>query len=160
MEGFAGRGVKPLRVSFSGKARTSIIEHTLDHKIEIHELKPELDKLEKKLDDLTVDISDIKKQLHTATEQKFQRLSKRLIAMQKQETATFAKVYGMKQKMIREIVDAADVICTTCITSACAALKVADFPVVYLDEASMSTEPASLIPLMKGVRETGFIRVR
>ena len=26
-----------------------------------------------------------------------------------------------------------------------------DFPVVFLDEASMSTEPASLIPLMKGV---------
>lgn len=26
-----------------------------------------------------------------------------------------------------------------------------DFPIVFLDEASMSTEPASLIPLMKGV---------
>ena len=27
-----------------------------------------------------------------------------------------------------------------------------DFPIVFIDEASMSTEPASLIPLMKGVR--------
>lgn len=42
-------------------------------------------------------------------------------------------------------------ICTTCITAACVALNVIDFPVVFLDEASMSTEPASLIPLMKGV---------
>jgi len=42
-------------------------------------------------------------------------------------------------------------ICTTCITSACSALNVVDFPVVFLDEASMSTEPASLIPIMKGV---------
>ena len=41
--------------------------------------------------------------------------------------------------------------CTTCITSATASLNVTDFPVVFLDEASMSTEPASLIPLMKGV---------
>ena len=42
-------------------------------------------------------------------------------------------------------------ICTTCVTSACAALNVIDFPVVFLDEASMSTEPASLIPIAKGV---------
>ena len=31
-------------------------------------------------------------------------------------------------------------------------MKLVDFPVVFLDEASMSTEPASLIPLMRGVR--------
>lgn len=43
-------------------------------------------------------------------------------------------------------------ICTTCLTSANSKLAVVDFPVVFLDEASMSTEPASLVPLMKGVR--------
>ncbi|KAJ7775007.1 AAA domain-containing protein [Mycena metata] len=42
-------------------------------------------------------------------------------------------------------------ICTTCITSASTALNVVDFPVVFLDEASMSTEPASLIPIIKGL---------
>jgi superfamily I DNA and/or RNA helicase len=46
-------------------------------------------------------------------------------------------------------------ICTTCITSAANALSVIDFPVVFLDEASMSTEPASLIPIMKGVCRYG-----
>lgn len=30
-------------------------------------------------------------------------------------------------------------------------LQVIDFPVVFLDEASMATEPASLMPLVKGV---------
>ena len=35
--------------------------------------------------------------------------------------------------------------------SAAVSLNVIDFPVVFLDEASMSTEPASLIPIMKGV---------
>lgn len=44
-------------------------------------------------------------------------------------------------------------VCTTCITAASYSLDIIDFPVVFLDEASMSTEPASLIPLMKGVRE-------
>ncbi len=42
-------------------------------------------------------------------------------------------------------------VCTTSITSASAALQVIDFPVVFIDEASMSTEPASLIPIMRGV---------
>jgi superfamily I DNA and/or RNA helicase len=30
-------------------------------------------------------------------------------------------------------------------------LEVFDFPVVFFDEASMATEPSSLIPLTKGV---------
>jgi hypothetical protein len=32
-----------------------------------------------------------------------------------------------------------------------------DFPIVFLDEASMSTEPASLIPLMKGAQHISLI---
>jgi superfamily I DNA and/or RNA helicase len=36
-------------------------------------------------------------------------------------------------------------------------LRNIDFPVVFLDEASMATEPASLIPLMKGVSD-GLLR--
>ena len=42
-------------------------------------------------------------------------------------------------------------------TSAANALNVIDFPVIFLDEASMSTEPASLIPIMKGVRQYGYL---
>ncbi|KAJ8093110.1 hypothetical protein PM082_020593 [Marasmius tenuissimus] len=36
-------------------------------------------------------------------------------------------------------------------------LNLVDFPVVFLDEASMSTEPASLIPIMKGSRHLALI---
>jgi len=42
-------------------------------------------------------------------------------------------------------------VCTTCIKSATTALNVCDFPILFIDEASMSTEPATLIPIMKGV---------
>lgn len=45
-------------------------------------------------------------------------------------------------------------VCTTCLSAASTyALKHIDFPIVFLDEASMATEPLSLVPLMKGVRE-------
>ncbi|EGO20355.1 hypothetical protein SERLADRAFT_477852 [Serpula lacrymans var. lacrymans S7.9] len=63
----------------------------------------------------------------------------------------------MHQEMLRDIVSQADVICTTCVASASVALNVVDFPVVFLDEASMSTEPASLIPLMKGSQHVALI---
>lgn len=43
-------------------------------------------------------------------------------------------------------------ICTTCLSAASTfILRYIDFPMVFLDEASMATEPLSLIPLMKGV---------
>ena len=43
-------------------------------------------------------------------------------------------------------------ICTTCLSAASSyVLRHIDFPIVFLDEASMATEPLSLIPLMKGV---------
>jgi superfamily I DNA and/or RNA helicase len=48
-------------------------------------------------------------------------------------------------------------VCTTCISAASNTLTAIDFPVVFLDEASMSTEPASLIPLMKGAQHVAFI---
>jgi hypothetical protein len=100
-----------------------------------------------------------------------------LMEMGRQQRQLNARMYAIQQEMLRDVVSKADVvrsnflhfhwiltfdsrtltqkifpqICTTCITSACVALNVTDFPVVFLDEASMSTEPASLIPIMKGV---------
>lgn len=44
-------------------------------------------------------------------------------------------------------------VCTTCLSAGSLTMNAMDFPVVFLDEASMSTEPASLIPLMRGVSE-------
>lgn len=153
VEGFAAKGLKPLRVSFSGKARASITEHTLDHKVNGHELKKPLDKIEADLARLLVGVADLKKTLRDVQPEtaKYNKLLSRVIAMERREKALSSKGYVMKQMMLKDIVDNADVICTTCITSACGALRVTDFPVVFVDEASMSTEPASLIPLMKGV---------
>jgi len=49
-------------------------------------------------------------------------------------------------------------VCTTCIKSASSALNVCDFPILFIDEASMSTEPATLIPIMKGVSRFNTFR--
>lgn len=45
-------------------------------------------------------------------------------------------------------------VCSTCIKAASSELDVIDFPIVLIDDASRATEPASLVPLMKGVSYT------
>lgn len=93
----------------------------------------------------------------------------RLKKMEERKKQLKVRSYVVRQKILRDICAIADVvrapiasgrkspfthrlqICTTCIKSASYTLNVIDFPVVFLDEASMSTEPASLVALMKGV---------
>jgi superfamily I DNA and/or RNA helicase len=176
VEAFAASGVKPLRVGYGGKIRDSLYKHTLDYNLEQHYLKTEVDKLTKKEDELQTQISALGKKIalltDAASEAALARKSNMEEAMASKQRVFMAvrsKKYGLCQRMLHDVVNDADVvrlswplypslirvleqICTTCITSACAALNVTDFPLVFLDEASMSTEPASLIPLMKGVR--------
>ncbi|KAJ3474697.1 hypothetical protein NLI96_g12310 [Meripilus lineatus] len=56
---------------------------------------------------------------------------------------------ALRGKMRRDVLEQADVICTTCF-SASKLLPDFNFPIVIIDEASACTEPASLIPIMKG----------
>ncbi|WWD17087.1 hypothetical protein CI109_101524 [Kwoniella shandongensis] len=67
------------------------------------------------------------------------------------------RIWSMKETMTREILVDADVICTTCLSAASRQLQAIDFPIVFLDEASMATEPLSLVPLMKGSSHVAII---
>ncbi|WWC94560.1 hypothetical protein V866_001407 [Kwoniella sp. B9012] len=60
------------------------------------------------------------------------------------------KIWVVRQAIMREVLLDADVICTTCLSATSRALQGIDFPIVFLDEASMATEPLSLVPLTKG----------
>ncbi|KAF5376100.1 hypothetical protein D9615_007758 [Tricholomella constricta] len=165
VEGLVSSGVKALRVGSGSNVRSTLIQHTLDHKLSIHHLAPILLNVindEKKviyqLDDLKSRLAVVEKQKTSIrVQQKAAKMTRALLAMEASLGALKSRKYAMRQEMLRDVLSAADVICTTCITSACTALKVTDFPVVFLDEASMSTEPASLIPIMKGSRHIALI---
>ncbi|CAA7261960.1 unnamed protein product [Cyclocybe aegerita] len=170
VEGFARVGVKPLRVGFNGNVRQSLLEHSLDYKLEQHPLHPVLLRTvdeETQVKDQVYKLSDSYKELalklkeskrpRKATIERAMRMKEALISLEKRHKNIKRKIYAIQQQMLRETIADADVICTTCITSACAALNVIDFPVVFLDEASMSTEPASLIPIVKGSQHVALI---
>jgi superfamily I DNA and/or RNA helicase len=161
--------------------KESLAEHTLDYKLEHHRLKPSMDALVKEEERIANRIREILKKMDPVRERlklaktpNAQETARKIMSnmeadlalRQRMQNSVKARIYALQMEMLRDVVAKADVvrfflcasimshlaqICTTCITSASAALNVVDFPVVFLDEASMSTEPASLIPIMKGV---------
>ncbi|KAA1474060.1 P-loop containing nucleoside triphosphate hydrolase protein [Dentipellis sp. KUC8613] len=164
LAGLASAGVKPLRVGYSGKVEASLQEHNLEAKLESHHLRPELQKvtadkevLQQRMRMLNEQIQKVQLAKRADLVRRLERMEAESVKLERQLRAVGRKVYALKQQMLTHIVEQADVVCTTCITSACMALRVVDFPVVFLDEASMSTEPASLIPIMKGSRHVALI---
>ncbi|KAG5219491.1 P-loop containing nucleoside triphosphate hydrolase protein [Salix suchowensis] len=154
---------------FGGKVKASLIQHTLDYKLDIHPSKPKLDKLVQDGDALSEELRNLVnrtqefkdkyagKSLSQREHTMLTRMQEALLTMEARANVLRAKKYAIHQEMLRDVLRQADVVCTTCVSSACVALKVMDFPVVFLDEASMSTEPAALIPLMKGSRHIALI---
>ncbi|KAK7031328.1 P-loop containing nucleoside triphosphate hydrolase protein, partial [Favolaschia claudopus] len=172
VEGLAASGVRPLRIGSAGQAKASIVEHTLDHKIELHPLKPTLDKLIKDADRVMTRVTEIEKKINDMRDrptlaqtsnmrdralQILANMQADLVLQQRRQHSLKTRLYALQMEILRDIIAKADVICTTCISSASVALNVVDFPVVFLDEASMSTEPASLVPIMKGSRHLALI---
>jgi len=117
VEGLALSGIKPLRVGFSGKVKSSLVEHTLDHKLEKHVLKPELDKLAKKEQGLQNRIESLKKKLeesrkcHSENPPSSERLQMMSITAEREHEAVKARMYALHQQMLRDVVAKADVVC-------------------------------------------------
>jgi regulator of nonsense transcripts 1 len=158
VEGFARTGLSPLRVGgYLDKKTTAPLKiHSLEYKMEQHRLYPSLTKLEESIKQLESSTHQLEFSTSEAKTKKTAqgRVEDMVADLNKRNNRLYVlrrRHYAMEQSMQRDIFNAADVICTTCITAANHATNVIDFPIVFLDEASMSTEPASLIPLMKGV---------
>ncbi|KAL1756437.1 P-loop containing nucleoside triphosphate hydrolase protein [Schizophyllum commune] len=168
VEGLVKAGLKPLRVGFGGKVQSELVEHTMDFKLNQHPARPAIDaaqeerqRIYKELDELRCSMAEDKARMESGAAKnlktRIQRKQAAIFAKQRVLQALTSKIFRMEQQVLREILDAADVVCTTCMSAASAVLNVADFPVVFIDEASMSTEPASLVPLMKGSQHVALI---
>ncbi|KAJ3862668.1 P-loop containing nucleoside triphosphate hydrolase protein [Lentinula novae-zelandiae] len=169
VEGLAKAGLKPLRASSAGKTKESLTKWTLEYQMQLHaryadwkDLEDRIKKIGDTLKELRNKIQNLERKmakegLSSRETQIRDGMLKNVIRQGRSLDATKRRSYGLEQAMVKDILNNADVICTTCITSASAALNAIDFPVVFLDEASMSTEPASLIPLMKGCRHVALI---
>jgi len=71
------------------------------------------------------------------------------LEIQEKVDELFEKVDDLEKKAVREVLDKADVVCSTNSSSASQALEEEDFDLCVIDEATQATEPSCLIPVVK-----------
>ncbi|WVO18331.1 hypothetical protein L204_106046 [Cryptococcus depauperatus] len=142
--GLMRHGVKAVRAGVPERVPTELKEQTLERRLEEHPKYPWLS-----------DALDKAKRLSEGLKSEFDT-NQALKAKVNLRTLN-EQIWRNKKKMIREVLLDADVVCSTCLSAASATLDVIDFPIVFLDEASMATEPLSLLPLVKGSSHVAII---
>ena len=107
--------MRPLRIAFSGKVKSSLFEHTLDNKFEQHPSKPEADRLaeeEQKLQKAITALGEMVIELKSKGTRlvRLDRINSDIHFKEKEMNAVRMKRYVLKQKMLRDILSAADVV--------------------------------------------------
>ncbi|KAF9785941.1 P-loop containing nucleoside triphosphate hydrolase protein [Thelephora terrestris] len=161
VEGFVNAGLDPVRIGY-GQIKSTLQEHSLEFKIQKHPLYPSYEVVSENLKKLEKELKRTRARIFERQEQRasfneISRLKSYLGTLKVRQSKLHTKEQSLYLQMQTEVLASADVVCTTCISSGSWSLAGMDFPVVFLDEASMSTEPASLIPLMKGSRHVALI---
>ncbi|MFW6410373.1 MAG: IGHMBP2 family helicase, partial [Halanaerobiales bacterium] len=62
----------------------------------------------------------------------------------------FERVDHLENKAVKDLIESAEVVCATTSTSGSELMQKQDFDMIIIDEATQSTEPGALIPLIKG----------
>lgn len=117
VEGFAKAGLKPLRVTSGSAVKDSIAEHSLEFKLQKHPLYPDLQDVVKQEDEHVVKIAGLESKIQDIQDKGQNRLVNRLdnmrlalVSMRKTQAFLRSKRYGIKQQMLRDVINDADVV--------------------------------------------------
>jgi superfamily I DNA and/or RNA helicase len=144
LEGLLARGVRTVRLGQPVKVREDLREATMDAEMERHPLRKDL------LEHLGLN----------------EKLARRIKGMRGGKDKGLAhrdlsrgwkEVRRIESQMRDDILDKAQVLCCTCIGSGHDLLDGRNFPRVLVDEATQATEPATLVPLVRGARQVVLI---
>jgi hypothetical protein len=122
VEGFAAAGVKPLRIGFGAKIKSSLYEYTLDAKLEAHPLKLKVDQLLKDQENVERKLGALEHRIVVAEKSGSEKLSSMRTAftlLERQVLALRAKLYALHQEMLNDITAAADVVSDLLSASLC-----------------------------------------
>ena len=139
LEGLLSLGINAVRLGQPVKVRESLREATIDAKMQNHRLRRDLDVILELNEDLARRIPGMKG--------KDKGLAHRDLKN------GWKDVRRIEQQMKDDILDKANVICATCIGSGHIVLDGRRFPRVLIDEATQATEPATLVPIVRGCRQ-------
>lgn len=122
VEGFVKAGLKPLRVGFGSRIRASLRDYSLDYLLTKHPLQPLcletialLNELEEEINQLSSRLSETLKKLENggsskALKERAENMYRAMAMKDRQQTQLKAKIYGLQQEMLHDIVKSADVV--------------------------------------------------
>jgi hypothetical protein len=140
LEGLLERGIRTVRLGQPVKVRESLREATMDARMESHELNRDL-------------IEEIERNEKLSRRIKGMRGGKEKGLAHRDLSRGWKEVRRLERQIRDDILDRAQVLCCTCIGSGHDLLDGRSFSRVLIDEATQATEPASLVPLVKGSRQ-------
>ena len=143
LEGLLARGVRAVRLGQPVKVREKLRLATIDAKMEIHPLRRDLD--------TQLELNE--------------KLSRRISSMKGKEKGLAHRDIKKGWKEIRrienqirdDILDKAQIICCTCIGSGNEILDGRRFSILLTPKSTQATEPASLVPLVRGARQVVLV---
>lgn len=71
------------------------------------------------------------------------------LGIQEEINQLFDKINSLEERAVRDLLNSADVVCSTNSTAGSELLEGWEFELVVIDEATQATEPGALIPLIK-----------
>ncbi|WFD27604.1 hypothetical protein MNAN1_002604 [Malassezia nana] len=155
VEGCVRAGLTVVRAGSSTAARASVAEHTLDAHLARHPNAALLSESERRLKECQA----VRDALESASQHgpTDAAMQERIVRARRSVAHLTARCHVLRQRMYADVLHRADVVCTTAIAAGSAQLAAIDFPIVFMDEGSMATEPIALIPLMKGCAQLALV---
>ena len=144
LEGLLARGVRAVRLGQPVKVREDLREATMDAEMERHPLRKDL-------------LEHLELNEKLARRIKGMRGGKDKGLAHRDLSRGWKEVRRIEAQMRDDILDKAQVLCCTCIGSGHDLLDGRNFPRVLVDEATQATEPATLVPLVRGARQVVLI---
>ncbi len=144
LEGLLGRGVEAVRLGQPVKVREGLRDATMDAKMEKHPLRRDL-------------VENIELNEKLARKIKGMRGGKEKGLAHRDLSRGWKEVRRIEGEIRDDILDKAKVLCCTCIGSGHDILDGRKFSQVLIDEATQATEPAALVPLVKGARQVVMV---
>ena len=132
-------GVDVVRIGRPVKVRAELRSSTLDARIEEHPDRAEVKMMVDDMMALKAELKDLKG--------KERGLAHRDISR------GWKEIRQLEQRIIDDILDRVEVVCTTCIGAGHPILGQRRFTHVLIDEATQATEPTALVPIVRGARQ-------
>ena len=173
VERLAETPTEVIRVGHPVRVSPLLRDHTLDYKVLEHEsyqkaqkLRGKADNLKNKQDDYIhpsgryrrgmsneqiKDLAQKDRGSRGVSPDKIKEMAEWLKIQDKIDNI-YDEIHELENKAVNDLLAQADVICATNSTSGSELMEEREFDLIVVDEATQATEPATLIPLLKGKR--------